>query len=384
MAEGEELGELVGLLEDRKPEVRRGAAELVAGLTAEGSGLALLRGVRAELCPRLLRLVHDASPEVAKLGISALVNLSQDKETLQTLVELKAVGRCMQALRDAEVRPAPAPGRAPPDAAPATAAGADPAPRPPRPSTAPRLQYRDPQYEVLMMLLANLTFTEQGSMDLLQRGQEGMEGLFLTWIVKKLGSVGKDEVADWVAGKDKGEHLASVLMNIAQDPDGRRLLADRLVVQNLVPLSRTGSVTRRRGVLGAIKNCCMQAAKEGFLEGLLDPELGLIPAVLAPINGRPPKEADDLVRETAAEAVLALTMCEEGVAALWEAGAPDALKKGYEFEENPGVCGAMEACAQVFLSFNKDGEAGAGGDEAAAAAEPEERVVEGYFKPGFL
>ena len=136
MAEGEELGELVGLLEDRKPEVRRGAAELVAGLTAEGSGLALLRGVRAELCPRLLRLVHDASPEGAKLGISALVNLSQDKETLQTLVELKAVGRCMQALRDAEVRPAPAPGRAPPDAAPATAAGADPA-RPPRPSTAP-------------------------------------------------------------------------------------------------------------------------------------------------------------------------------------------------------------------------------------------------------
>ena len=383
MAEGEELGELVGLLEDRKPEVRRGAAELVAGLTAEGSGLALLRGVRAELCPRLLRLVHDASPEVAKLGISALVNLSQDKETLQTIVELKAVGRCMQALRDAEVRPAPAPGRAPPDAAPATAAGADPA-RPPRPSTAPRLQYRDPQYEVLMMLLANLTFTEQGSMDLLQRGQEGMEGLFLTWIVKKLGSVGKDEVADWVAGKDKGEHLASVLMNIAQYPDGRRLLADRLVVQNLVPLSRTGSVTRRRGVLGAVKNCCMQAAKEGFLEGLLDPELGLIPAVLAPINGRPPKEADDLVRETAAEAVLALTMCEEGVAALWEAGAPDALKKGYEFEENPGVCGAMEACAQVFLSFNKDGEAGAGGDEAAAAAEPEERVVEGYFKPGFL
>ena len=48
MAEGEELGELVGLLEDWKPEVRRGAAELVAGLTAEGSGLALLRGVRAE------------------------------------------------------------------------------------------------------------------------------------------------------------------------------------------------------------------------------------------------------------------------------------------------------------------------------------------------
>ena len=129
MAEGEELGELVGLLEDRKPEVRRGAAELVAGLTAEGSGLALLRGVRAELCPRLLRLVHDASPEVAKLGISALVNLSQDKETLQTLVELKAVGRCMQALPDAEVRPAPAPGRA-------TAAGADPA-RPPRASAAP-------------------------------------------------------------------------------------------------------------------------------------------------------------------------------------------------------------------------------------------------------
>jgi hypothetical protein len=47
--------------------------------------------------------------------------------------------------------------------------------------------------------------------------------------------------------------------------------------------------------------------------------------------------------------VLCLAQTEKGQLKLWEWKAPDLLKRGYEFEEDPGVCEAMERIAELFL-----------------------------------
>ena len=41
---------------------------------------------------------------------------------------------------------------------------------------------------------------------------------------------------------------------------------------------------------------------------------------------------------------------EAGRAALWKVNAPTLLAKGYEYEEHPGVCQAMESAAEVFMA----------------------------------
>ena len=51
--------------------------------------------------------------------------------------------------------------------------------------------------------------------------------------------------------------------------------------------------------------------------------------MLRPINGQPPLEQEATVRECMAEAVLALAGCARGRDVLWDAGAPEALRKGW-------------------------------------------------------
>jgi hypothetical protein len=64
---------------------------------------------------------------------------------------------------------------------------------------------------------------------------------------------------------------------------------------------------------------------------------------------RPPAHLDDQLREHLAEAVAALAAADSGREALRRAGAVDALARGYEWEEHPGVCAAMEMAARCFV-----------------------------------
>lgn len=76
--------------------------------------------------------------------------------------------------------------------------------------------------------------------------------------------------------------------------------------------------------------------------------------VQVPINGEPPKETEDSVRENMAVSVGILAEFEEGRAALKEAGAEAKLKKGYEYEEHRGTMEAMEATWRSFLGVAAD------------------------------
>lgn len=44
-----------------------------------------------------------------------------------------------------------------------------------------------------------------------------------------------------------------------------------------------------------------------------------------------------------------LARTDAGREALWKVNAPTLLKKGYEEEQHPGVCAAMEAAARDFM-----------------------------------
>jgi hypothetical protein len=61
-----------------------------------------------------------------------------------------------------------------------------------------------------------------------------------------------------------------------------------------------------------------------------------------PINGEAPVEKEASVREDVALSIGIIAQDEDGRQALFDIGAPDIVKKGYEFEENPGVMQAME------------------------------------------
>ncbi|NWW03281.1 HGH1 protein, partial [Oreocharis arfaki] len=58
--------------------------------------------------------------------------------------------------------------------------------------------------------------------------------------------------------------LGALLCNLSQAPEGRRALLDRSrrAVQRLLPLVRgPGSAELRRGVVGALRNCCFEHGK---------------------------------------------------------------------------------------------------------------------------
>lgn len=62
-----------------------------------------------------------------------------------------------------------------------------------------------------------------------------------------------------------------------------------------------------------------------------------------------------------------------GRAAMWTINAPEQLRKGYELEEDVGVCEAMEAAARLFMS---GGGTGAEEEEGEEDGEQAHTVIE--------
>lgn len=71
--------------------------------------------------------------------------------------------------------------------------------------------------------------------------------------------------------------------------------------------------------------------------------------MLQPLSGVDPKEADDTVREALAESIAQIAGTEKGKELLQRLDAVELLKKGYEYEECPGVCGALEHTARLLM-----------------------------------
>ena len=69
--------------------------------------------------------------------------------------------------------------------------------------------------------------------------------------------------------------------------------------------------------------------------------------VQAPINGVAPIEREASVRENVALSIGIIVQDEAGRQVLFDIGAPEIVKKGYEFEENSDVMQAMECIGEI-------------------------------------
>eukprot|EP00884_Botryococcus_braunii_P002751 jgi/Botrbrau1/12477/Bobra.0169s0024.1 len=130
-----EADELVAFLDSPRSDVRNMAFKIVSGLTASMDGIEQLAALSSTLLPILLRRMADDSGS-SDLALTTLINLSQDPNLAAQLVDLKAVSRSMDLLRD-------------------------------QPGDRERL---------LIMLLSNLTVQEDAAEELLQVGSGVCEG----------------------------------------------------------------------------------------------------------------------------------------------------------------------------------------------------------------
>ncbi|NWW82828.1 HGH1 protein, partial [Climacteris rufus] len=94
--------------------------------------------------------------------------------------------------------------------------------------------------------------------------------------------------------------LGALLCNLSQAPEGRRALLDRSrrAVQRLLGLVRwPESAELRRGVVGALRNCCFEHEHH---EWLLGEEVEALPFLLLPLAGPqelPPEQMEQLPLE---------------------------------------------------------------------------------------
>ncbi|KAI8469103.1 MAG: hypothetical protein J3K34DRAFT_514352 [Monoraphidium minutum] len=361
MSADTELFELIGFLGDAtRKDVQEMALGIVAGLTASQEGINRLKPAAEPLAARLFRLLPDRA--LSQQALSALVNLAQDDEARAALVKARAVPRIAEAVRERSC----------------------------------------PHLHLLTMLLANLTVEEAACEELLQLGSGGMEGLNMALLLKLFvtsavtldappppppaaapgaaaaaaaaAAAGAGGLASAEADADPCQHLGAVITNVTRLKKGREMLLEpgRGLLQALAAQLAPGSGgARRRGCSAALRNCFLSAEDDGTLDQILADE-AVLSKMLAPISGGGASDPDDNVREALAEAiaVLAAEPSGRGRDALLAVDADTKLQKGYEFEEHPGVCAAMEAAGRCFIKFGEDDGGGAdGGSEAAEAAE---------------
>ena len=91
----------------------------------------------------------------------------------------------------------------------------------------------------------------------------------------------------------------------------------------------------------------------------------LVNALQVPIDGKPPTELIESVREDLATAIAFICRSEDGRKALMAAGGHETLKCGYEYEEHAGTMAAMEEAARSLMGVEVDEE---GADDDAMQA----------------
>lgn len=290
-------------------QIRQYALDLVQGLTGSPEGLSLLATQSNELVLPLLVAAGSGPATVSRSALISLVNLSQEPSIQSKLLDLNATSRCMDYLKEG------------------VCSGHE---------------------NLLVMLLANLTAAERGSEALLQLDKKGIEGLHVSTLIRKFMDVRNATSSE----NDKYEHVATILPNVTRFACGRRLLLEpgRGMLAALVSQLRSQSSLRRRGCSGAIKNCCLSCEEDGTAHMIAENSNALsdILIVLAGTDESLPAK-DDIVRENLADAILSLAKVAEARKKLWEANAPELLRKAYEYEEHPGTCKAMESAAALFL-----------------------------------
>ncbi|XP_027308639.3 protein HGH1 homolog isoform X1 [Anas platyrhynchos] len=164
--------------------------------------------------------------------------------------------------------------------------------------------------------------------------------------------------------------LGPLLCNLSQVPEGRRALLDRsrCSLQRLLPFTQyRDSVGHRRGIVGALRNCCFEHEHH---EWLLGDEVDILPFLLLPLAGPeefpedemerlpvdlqylPPdkqREEEPDIRKMLLEAIMLLTATKAGRHAVREKGTYLVLRELHRWEQEPDVLAACEKLIQVLI-----------------------------------
>ncbi|KAH7683596.1 Protein HGH1 C-terminal protein [Dioscorea alata] len=324
-----ELEELLGFLSSPSPNLKQAALEIVRGLTGSDEGIAsLAASPRALALQPLTSLLRDPTPDLASSAADSLVNLSQNPSIAEGLVSLGTIPIAMDLVYKNGVDPGLA--------------------------------------SRLVMLLANLTQIDSGATALLQIGDDKMEGLYVSKLVRSFCRSSSSE-----AKEDIFEHVSLVLVNISKLEAGRRILMDpkRGLLKQIVRQFDSSSLLRKKGVAGTIRNCCFEADNQ--LQNLLLISEFLWPALLLPVAGNKVYSQEDIskmpleignalshdrepvddpeIRVQALEAIYLITLQEAGRRALWSVNGPRILQVGYEDEEDPKVMEAYESIGSLLV-----------------------------------
>lgn len=326
-----ELEELIGFLSSPSPTVKKAAVGIVRDYTGSEEGLQSLGKYSSIVLPSLSRLLGE-SKEVSEPASQALVNLSPNPQLAVKMVEMNMIKMVMEILykQDCEIM------------------------------------------HLLVMLLVNLTQLDAGVDFLIKSGDEKMHGLYVMKLVRSFcsSSTGKKG--------DPFEHVASVLVNISKNVEGRRLLLDPKwgLLKQIIRQFDSRSILRKKGVAGTIRNCCFEA--ENQLQNLLLISEFLWPALLLPVAGNkvyteqdtskmPPELASALsierepvsdpeIRVQTLEAIYLLVLQEAGRSAFWSVNGPRILQVGYADEEDPKAMEAYERIGSLLIQESGCGE----------------------------
>ncbi|XP_063183788.1 protein HGH1 homolog [Chroicocephalus ridibundus] len=164
--------------------------------------------------------------------------------------------------------------------------------------------------------------------------------------------------------------LGPLLCNLSQLPEGRRGLLDRsrCSVQRLLPFTQyKDSTVHRRGVVGALRNCCFEYEEH---EWLLSEDVDVLPFLLLPLAGPeefpedemerlpvdlqylPPdkqREEEPDIRKMLLEAIMLLTATKPGRRVVREKGTYLVLRELHGWEREPDVLAACENLIQVLI-----------------------------------
>eukprot|EP00977_Amphora_coffeiformis_P014216 scaffold3939_cov166-Amphora_coffeaeformis.AAC.5 len=282
--------ELKGFLLSNRADLRRAATEAVQQVAASSDQDRLIQheGLLLAICRNIS--YHDEDLVVAKNALQALVYMTSNgtlaNQCIADLVEAKATSRLLEVLLTT-------------------------------PPTA--LAAQDEWRAVVnygMALLANLTRTEEGSIELVGRTlpdeavqtvdvdaatrvKPTLELLLARFLSAQYcqsdAEISEDH--DWeTSGVDPYQHFAGVLQNATQVEKGRQFLLKHhyttdkeestTLLQDLLPQLRSSNPIRRRGIAGVIRNICIDKDSSWWLLNIVQ----ITPHLLYPLAG--PEELD--------------------------------------------------------------------------------------------
>jgi len=209
----EQVVELIPFLRDPKKEVRHIAIKNLAGFSSLPEAQELLVNEKI-LIPTLKILLCDVD-YIAKESYVCLLQFSTNSKFSHRMLEAKIIPHLMEVICD-----------------------------------------KDSVFiEIALLILGNLTRTQEGSEALLQQDTE-FEGVFVYKLIQRFCQGEKTEDPKM----DKYKWIASILTNLSQLERGRMLLTkdDAKLLLLVASANISNHNIRKRGIAATIKNCCFE------------------------------------------------------------------------------------------------------------------------------